>query len=277
MKSKKVVKKKRIVIKKNNNKKKVVNKNIKKKTNRRDVNKDKNIERISSGIKGFDNLIEGGFEKNSANLIVATGGSGKTIFCVQFLIEGLKKGEKGIYITFEEKREEFFKNMLEIGFDLYKYEKEEKFFFLEYTPEKVKTMLEEGGGIIETLILQKKIERVAIDSITSFGLLFEDDFQKRASALELYNMLRKWDCTSLLTYERDPIPDIKTTSRVLEFESDSIILLYFIRTHKERQRYIEILKMRGTNHSKKIFPFEIKDGGIIVGKNPFIGEIQNLI
>ena len=105
-----------------------------------------NEERIATGIKNFDSLIEGGFEKNSTNLVVGSSGSGKTIFAVEFLIEGMKNGENCLYITFEERKDEFYANMLEFGWDLAKYEKEEKFFFLEYTPEKVKTMLEEGGG-----------------------------------------------------------------------------------------------------------------------------------
>ncbi|MDD1444138.1 hypothetical protein MEO93_28125 [Dolichospermum sp. ST_sed3] len=236
------------------------------------------FERVPTGILGLDNLIQGGFEKNSTNLVVASGGSGKTIFGIQFLIEGMKRKETCMYITFEEKKKEFYSNMLSLGWDLEKYEKDGYFYFIEYTPEKVKTMLEEGGGIIETLILTKKINRVVIDSITSFSLLFESDLQKRASALELYNMLRKWNCTSVLTYERDPITDEKTTSRVLEFESDSIILLYYVRFQKERQRYIEILKMRGTNHSKKVFPFDIKKEGININfEEPFTGEVKDLI
>jgi circadian clock protein KaiC len=232
--------------------------------------------RVPSGIIGFDNLIEGGFEKNTINLVVASGGSGKTIFCTQFLVEGLKRGEKCLYITFEERKEEFFSDMKTLGFDLEKEEKNGNFFFLEYTPEKVKTMLDEGGGIIETIILTKKIQRVAIDSITSFGLLFQNDLEKRQSAIELYNMLRKWQCTTVLTYERAPLTDIKTTSRVLEFESDSIILLYFVRNSRERQRYLEILKMRGTNHSKGIWPFEIKNGGIEIVPTPFLGNLKDL-
>jgi len=233
--------------------------------------------RVPSGIKNFDSLVQGGFEKDSTNLIVATSGSGKTIFSMQFLIEGIRREENCLYITFEEKKEEFYSNMKEFGWNLEKLEKQGKFFFLEYTPEKVKTMLEEGGGTIETLVLTKKIKRIVIDSLTSFGLLFENDLEKRKSAIELFNMLRKWDCTSVLTYERDPLKDPKTTSRVLEFESDSIIILYFVRDRKSRGRFLEILKMRGTNHSKQIWPFEIEKGGIAVKKNSFKGDLNKFL
>lgn len=226
------------------------------------------VEREPTGIKDFDSLIEGGFEKNSTNLLVGSSGSGKSIFAIQFLMEGLKRGERCLYITFEEKKEEFYDNMIKFNWDLEKFEKQGRFVFLEYTPEKVKTMLEEGGGIIESIVLRKKIKRIVIDSITSFELLFEEDIEKREAALALFNMLRKWDCTSLLTYQGDPSRERKPSSRTLEFESDSISLLYFVRGKKQRERFIEVLKMRGTKHSLGIYPLSIEKSGVIISKKP---------
>ncbi len=233
------------------------------------VKKNKESDRIPTGIINFDCLIGGGFEKNSANLVVGESGSGKSIFAVQFLVEGLKRGEKCLYITFEENKKEFYHNMLEFGWDLEKFEKEGKFVFLEYTPEKVKTMLEEGGGTVESVVLTKKISRIVIDSVTSFELLFVEDIEKREAALSLFNMLSKWNCTSLLTYEGEPSREKDVPSHTLEFEVDSIILLYFVRTGKERERYIEILKMRGTKHSRRIYPFFIEKSGIIISDKPY--------
>lgn len=231
-------------------------------------------ERVATGIKNFDSLIEGGFEKKSTNLIVGSSGSGKTIFAVEFLIEGMKNKENCLYITFEEGKDEFYSNMLDFGWDLAKYEKEGRFFFLEYTPEKVKTMLEEGGGTIESVVLTKNIKRIVIDSITSFELLFEKELEKRESALSLFSILSKWDCTSLLTYEGTPSPEKKVTSRVLDFESDAIILLYFIRGKKQRNRYLEVLKMRGTKHSLSIYPFAIDKTGIVVSDKVYEGVLK---
>lgn len=224
--------------------------------------------RESTGIPNFDKLTEGGFEKNSTNMIVGGAGSGKSIFATQFLVEGMKKGEKCLYVTFEEKKERFYENMLDFGWDLAKYEERGLFTFLEYTPAKVKTMLEEGGGQIENLVVSNKIARIAIDSITSFALLFEDELEKREAALALFNMIREWSCTSLLTLEEEPEDNQKTTSKAMEFESDSIILLYFLREKEKRNRYLEILKMRGTKHAKGIYPFSIDKKGIQIGKAP---------
>ena|SRR3989338_3616784 len=236
--------------------------------------KDYSSPKISTGLKTLDAITEKGFEKNSTNLIIGGSGSGKSIFSIQFLIDGIRKGEKCLYVTFEEEKEEFFSNMKELGWDLEKYEKEGKFLFLAYTPEKVKKMLEEGGGDIENTVLTNKIQRIVIDSITSFAMLFNQEVERREATLELFSLLRKWNCTSVLTYERDPLVEKKTTSRVLEFESDSIILLYFVRLKKKRERFLEVYKMRGTKHSTEIFPYTIGKGGIKLNKRPFSGNMS---
>lgn len=64
------------------------------------------MERVATGIKGFDNLIEGGFPKGSAILLSGTPATGKTIFALEYLVNGARKfNERGLYVTFEEKRD----------------------------------------------------------------------------------------------------------------------------------------------------------------------------
>ncbi len=231
------------------------------------------IERVCTGVNNFDSFIEGGFVKNSTNLLVGGSGSGKSIFALQFLMQGAMKNEKCLYVTFEEKKYEFYTNMLRFGWDLEKLEKQGKFFFLEYTPEKVRTMLEEGGGAIENIVLTQNITRIVIDSITSFELLFSEDIEKRSSALALFSLLRKWDCTALLTYEGNPSPTKMPSSRILDFESDSIILLHFVMGETQRERFLEILKMRGTSHSLELHPFSIGKSGIVISKKKVTKKI----
>lgn len=252
------------------------NKRISTKKNKSSLKKaiQKTKERVKTGIENFDHLIEGGFEKDSTNLLIGGAGSGKSIFATQFLMQGIAQGEAGLYITFEETKEEFYGNMARFGWDLKKYEEKGQFVFLEYTPERVKTMLEEGGGAIENVIYKNKISRVIIDSITSFELLFDNELQKREAAFELFNMIRKWNCTAVVTFEANIRSSDKPDTRTMEFEADSIIAFYFMRANKDRRRYLEVLKMRGTDHSTKIFPFEITKRGIILSKKPFTGKIE---
>jgi len=255
-------------------KKKITSEEIKRSVKIKQHNSSK--ERISSGIKNLDRITEGGFRKNSTNLVVGGSGNGKSIFAIQFLIEGMKRGENVLYVSFEEKKKEFYANMLELGWDLEKYEKSGKFFFLPYTSEKVKIMLEEGGGDIETIMLNKKIQRITMDSITTFVMLFKCDVEMREKTLALFSLLKNWGCTSLLVYERDPLMDKKESSKIFEFETDSLIFLYFARLKNERERFLEVYKMRGTNHSTNLFPYSIhKNIGIDVSSKPYSGKLKS--
>ena len=227
----------------------------------------KKFEKISTGIKNFDKITEGGFVKSSINMLVGGAGTGKSIFAIQFLIEGLKKGETCLYISFEEEKKEVYANMLRLGWDLEKLENQKKFFFLEYTPERVRTMLEEGGGEIETIVLTKKISRMSIDSITAFTTLFLKEAERREATLNLYSLLRKWGCTILLTSEKDPSIE-KKSSFILDYESDSIIILYSLRIKSKRQRFLEVFKMRGSKHSTEIYAFDVGKGGVILQSRP---------
>lgn len=221
-------------------------------------------EKIPTGISKFDEMVKGGFEKESINLVAGGSGSGKTIFALEFLLEGVKRGEHVLYVTFEEKKEDFYRNMKKFGWDLEKVERSGKFIFLEYSPEKVKMMLDEGGGPIETTVFKYKIKRLVIDSITSFSILFDDELSQKQSMLGLFDIIGKWNCTSLLTVQYDPSKKDKGISPV-EFEADSITLLHFVNIKNKRERFIEVLKMRGTDHSTEKVHFEI-EGGIRIGE-----------
>lgn len=233
--------------------------------------------RVATYIPGFDALVKGGLKAYSTNIIIGASGTGKSIFSTQFLVEGMKRGEHCLYVTFEEKKEQFYENMKSFGWDLEKYEKKGHFTFLEYTPIKVKTMLEEGGGAIESVILKNKTSRIVIDSITSFMLLFENELEKREATLSLFNMIKRWSCTSLITFEGETKGSDKA-EKAIEFESDAIISIYFARGKVERERYIEVIKMRGTDHSMKLYPLKLGKKGIVISRKPakkFAKEIVN--
>jgi len=221
--------------------------------------------RVETGVPGFDNLVGGGFEDQSINLIAGGSGSGKSIFAVEFLLRGITKGEKVLYISFEEKKQDFYENMTKFGWDLQKAEATGKFLFIEYSPEKVKMMLEEGGGAIESTVLKHKVTRIVIDSVSSFSLLFDDEQARRKAILGLFDIIRKWNVTSLLTVQHTPTSEKDRGLSYVEFEADSLIFLYNLRIDSNRQRFIEVLKMRGTDHSKTMHIFKIDRGGIKVG------------
>ena len=227
--------------------------------------------RISTGVPGFDGLVEGGFQEKSINLIAGGAGSGKTIFAIQFLLNGaLKYGEPGIFLTFEEEKEQIIKNMLRFGWNLEELEKKEKLVILRYSPEQVRELLSKGGGGIEETIEKIGAKRIAIDSIKSFALLYENELTKKEASFNLFKLIRKWGCTALFTSEDESMRVEESLSSELEFEVDSFILLYNIRRKGNRKRAIEILKMRGTNHRTSIFGIEITAKGIKVNPEEIV-------
>ena len=230
--------------------------------------------RVKSYIQGLDPLMGGGFKSNSINLVIGGAGSGKTIFGIQFLYNRImKNNETVLYITFEEKKKELYENMLILGWDLEKLEKRGKFIFLEYSPEQVKKMLVEGGGLIENIITKSKVKCLVIDSITSFTLLYENELSRKEAALSLFGLIRNWDCTALLTEE---ITDFEKDEKGgLQFEVDSIILLYHGKEKGIRKRAIEILKQRGTTHAGKTLEIEVTSKGLVVNPNKIVTFKEN--
>ena len=223
---------------------------------------DKSQERVFTGIPGLDGVMAGGFEKNSMNLVSGGAGTGKTIFAVQFLVNGIKKfNEPGVLVTFEERKEKMQTHMLKFGWDLKKLEAEGKLEVIEYTPDRVRKMLAEGGGGVEYAINNLKAKRLVIDSLTAFSLLFKDGLERRQALLNLFKMISKLGCTAVLVGEHESDME-RHQSRDVEFEVDGVILLYYLRKGDIRNRALEILKLRGAKHSSRIFPMKITDEGI---------------
>ena len=229
---------------------------------------------MPTGIPGMDGMMEGGFKRNSVNLVAGGAGTGKSIFAMQFLVNGIEKyNEPGIFITFEERKHKFYADMVRFGWDLQKYEDAGKFVFLEYSPEQVKKVLTEGGGIVENIIERIGARRLVIDSITSFALLYEDELTKKQASLTLFNLIDKWNCTGILTSQLATQDDLRmggTISAALGFEGGSILLLDHIKKKAIRERAIEILKMRGTRIPEKTVEMAISDRGIVITPNKLV-------
>lgn len=222
------------------------------------------VGRVHSGIPGLDDVMSGGFKHNSVNLVGGGAGAGKSIFAMQYLVEGIRQhNENGIYVSFEESSEKIREDMKSLGWNIEKLEKENKLTILYYSPEQVQKLIESGGGVVRDLIEQTKAKRVVFDSLTAFTLLHENELQKRKAILHLFDMIYKLNVTAVLTGEHEPDPE-KHKSTVVEFEVDSVVLLYNLRKGDVRERSLEVFKMRGSKHANKIFPMKIDDNGVSI-------------
>ncbi len=226
-------------------------------------------ERVPSGVPGLDNTIKGGFRQGSVNLIAGNVGSGKTTFAMQFLLEGLKRGENGIFISFEETKQKLFDDFIEFGWNLAEYERAGQLTVVEYTPEQVRRHVAEGGGTIDVLVAQMNAKRMVVDSITSFSMLFRDKLGKRESSLALFDLFTKWGCTAVLTSQATKVSADEIEAE-LEFEADSIIVLHHFKKKGVRERALEVLKMRATKTPEKTMKMEIGDHGMSVDPNKIV-------
>lgn len=220
-------------------------------------------ERVPIGIKGLDESMEGGFIRNSINLLAGSPGSGKSIFGMQYLFNGITKyDEPGVYITFEERKDKFIQNLKNFDWGLEDLEKKKKLLIVSLSPKEVHKAITKKSFYLKYNAVKKiNAKRIVIDSISAYSLLFSNDMEKRKAHINLFEMLRNWGCTTLLLAEYD-VEEHKGSP--LDFEVDSILWLYNFKQQEVRTRAIEIYKMRGSKHSTKTFPLEIKEKGIVV-------------
>ncbi len=230
------------------------------------VNEGNDDSRVRTGVKGFDELIGGGFERESIVLVVGASGTGKTIISMQFLYKGITDyNEPGVLLSFEEERDQLFKHANQFGWDFEKLEQEGKFRLLVFKPHQVTKILEEGGGQIRDALAEVNAKRIVVDSITAYGLLFRDEYKRREKVLEFFNLLRKWGVTSLVVCEDSP-KDVEEQEGSIGFISDAIVSLYYDQDSEKgiRVHSLEVLKMRGTKHTNKVCAVNFEEEGITV-------------
>ncbi|MFH1682685.1 MAG: ATPase domain-containing protein [Candidatus Woesearchaeota archaeon] len=229
------------------------------------------MERVKTGIPGFDELISGGIPKNRTILVSGHCGSGKTMFASQFIHQGLKKDESAVYVTFEQGREKLFQDSKTIGIDLEHYEKKNKVKIIGGPVGKIKRFkLKTEANIsdlieeIREVIEETKAKRVAIDSVNLFAMLFGDENEKRNAVAMLISTLEEADCTSILTCEVPESSDQISWYGFEDFVVDGVVFLHRSNNRGSYERAISVIKMRGTSHEQKIKAMQIKDKGLVI-------------
>ncbi|BAQ66369.1 circadian clock protein KaiC [Geminocystis sp. NIES-3709] len=231
------------------------------------------IEKLETGIPGFDFLAEGGLPKGRATLISGTAGSAKTVFASQFLVEGIKLGENGVFVTFEEPPKAIRRNMSGFGWKIREWEKNRQWAFVDASPQPGETPMVAGeydlGALIariEYAIRKYSAQRVSLDSLGAIFSHLADSAQVRNDLFRLASALRELDVTAIMTAERtEEYGDISRYG-VEEFVADNVVILRNVLNDEKRRRTIEILKYRGTDHQKGEYPFTIipRQGMVVV-------------
>jgi KaiC/GvpD/RAD55 family RecA-like ATPase len=227
--------------------------------------------RVKTFIEGLDKMLNGGFIQGRNILLSGPCGSGKTTMLMQFVCNGALNGEKSLYVTLEEKKDKIMKDMMKLGIDVEKAEKEGNLFIiggpianLNSYMHKVDANIDNIIKEIEDVVMQNGIKRVAIDSINLLTMLLQTDEEKRLALASLCNTLSAAGCTSVLTSETKEHSMDLSRYGMEEFVVDGVIVLYLVRQGSSFVPGIVVRKMRGINHDKEIRYYQITDKGIVV-------------
>lgn len=222
------------------------------------------MERVPTGIKGFDEIIEGGLPKGASVLISGGAGTCKTIFTTQYIYNGAKYyKEPGIFVTVESNVKNILWNVENFGWDIRKLEDANLMQVYRLKLDPTKDIQSQVDAELEELAARVKkmgATRLAVDSTTAFGVWIKEPGTMRAMLFKFATALKDLGCTTLMTAETRGGRNTLSAFGVEEFVSDAVVLLYF----NPPNRNIFVRKMRGTNHSKSVHPFKITAGGVEV-------------
>jgi circadian clock protein KaiC len=221
--------------------------------------------RVPSGISGLNEIIQGGFTKNNLITLSGSTGSGRTTFATQFLVNGfLESKEPGLYLSFDEPKFSIFSNMISFNWDLPRMEREKQVVFIEYPHKELESFIEQENQILE-LIDTLGVERIVFDSINPLANLVDRDMQ-RPHLQKIVNIIRKWGATTIITADDmvPPDPNVPRTSCGIESLTDGYIHLGWIRNKMQRQRTLEVVKLRGAAHMQDVHSCNIDSKGFSV-------------
>jgi len=236
---------------------------------RRIAAKGNKLDKCPTGIKGFDQITEGGLPKNRISLISGSTGSGKTLLGIDFLIHGATDfNELGVLMSFEETEEELYKNVASLNLDLKGLVSQKK-IFVDYVTLERRDIQEKGEFNLEGLFVRLEnaidsigAKRVVLDSIESLFVGVTDAGILRLEIKRLFRWLKEKKVTAFIIGELGQ--GAYTRHGLEEYISDCIILLDNRVRDQISTRRIRVIKYRGSNHGTNEYPFVIDKNGLSV-------------
>ena len=234
-------------------------------------------EYINTGIAGFDALLDQGIPQGTSVLVAGGTGTGKTIFCLQTLFNAAQRGEKCLYLSFEESEQRLKKHLDDFKWDWRDLEKKGLLTIVRKEPfsmtASIEAMLAKAKGellidineVLEIIPHRFQPDIIAVDSLTAIASAFgkkEDGY--RIFIEQLFRYFETLTITSFFISETEQMPTIYSSSGIEEFLADGVIVLYAIKQENIRENALEVLKLRGAKHQKKIVAMQITDKGIEV-------------
>jgi len=227
------------------------------------------LPKCQTGIRGLDEITDGGIPKGRPTLVCGSAGCGKTLLAMEFLVRGAAQfNEPGVFMSFEESSEELAQNVASLGFDLKDLAARKKLYIDQVRIER--SEIEETGEYdLEGLFIRLNhaidsigANRVVLDTIESlFGGLANEGIL-RAELRRLFRFLKEKGVTAIITGERGE--KMLTRHGLEEYVSDCVILLDNRVEGQISTRRLRIVKYRGSAHGTNEYPFLIDEKGIAV-------------
>jgi circadian clock protein KaiC len=224
--------------------------------------------RVSTGIQGLDDLMDGGIPRGDSVLIAGPTGSGKSVLATQFIAEGGKRGEAGVLVVFEEHPKEYIHRAEGLGLGLREMVDKgtlEALYLrpLDLSPDETLYEIREAAARVGA-------KRVVIDSMSGFELALAPNFRTdfRESLYRLVGALTGVGITVVTTMEvTQGQGGLRFTPNVVSFLADDLISLRYVEVERCLRKVVAIVKMRGSQHSKEFREYEITGEGFTVRGN----------
>ena len=242
------------------------------------------VERLSTGVQGFDELLAGGIPRGFFVAVTGEPGCGKTIFALHFAAQGVREGDKVIYVTTEESRESIVRQAAQFGWDFKKALEDRRLVIID-------ALLRERGDpwslvevtveeLIDKVIAAKRYlgygrARLIIDSMSAFWL--DKPVLARKYSYQVKRVLSRWDFTALLVSQY-AITTMQAYGWGLEHIADGIIRFTRRLAGGRLRRYVLVEKMRQTPHDLHLWEIDIQPGKgmVLLGKTQLRAEDVSL-
>jgi circadian clock protein KaiC len=216
-------------------------------------------QRISSGVRDLDAMLEGkGFYKGASILVSGTAGAGKSTLAAHFADESCRNRKRCLYIAFEDSVAQFTRNMLSVGIDLGQHIEKGLLHFSAWRP--TQHGLEMHLLRIHDLVDEFNPEVVIVDPITNLVSANADEVH--AMLMRLLDFLKDRQITALFTTLTGNRDAQEQTEVGISSLTDTWILLRDLELNGERNRCLYVLKSRGMAHSNQIREFVLSRQGV---------------